>query len=485
MNDRKHGFIANLFTRPAQKKDLTKITPRRPHEVIKTGGDVSNYSMLRGLYDGTVPELQFASPYAYTPISVPVSLIGIPLPVPVDSDEKTKERIKKLLDDRADEFQEIERTELIGGTAWRWVRYDAKAGNVVWESIPDESIVAMEIDVITGDIEKIYTHDKFEVTLNESNVGYAERKRVITKKTIEIKWLMNQGSAAKEINQSGVNRFGFMPIPFGHDCDDGEYRGHSAFSRIMRLMKETHDIHRAREEILADFKPKLIVETDDPSGWLANNGYGSDINHAIDEVFLSRFYLAYKDKESLRFEHLPQTATQQFTDAMKENYKLIVIGSGIPEIFWGGLATGNHASTESQTNMGIAYINGLREENNKSYSKLINQTLAIYSFVELTNYSTVRITWDSFDMMSEEVKAKVFQSVAAGLSSLVSGASATKEDLYYFMKRFYPSLPEQDAKEFMTGLNGMALHKAMSGASALEASDYQVIEDTEGNENGE
>ena len=67
-------------------------------------------------------------------------------------------------------------------------------------------------------------------------------------------------------------------------------------------------------------------------------------------------------------------------------------------------------------------------------------------------------------MMSPLVKAQVLQTAAAGIGSIVQNASGTKEDIYYFWKRFYPKLPETDIKVFTDALTEMAKHKAYAAS---------------------
>src|SRR5678815_4704979 len=121
------------------KKDSRTVRTRD-----STGTVVANVDLLDGLYYGEIPELQLASALALVPVNTPVSLIGIPMPTA--DDDLTKDRIKLLIAAYADDFPTIERTKLIHGTSWRWARFDSKKNKAVWESIPDDSIEAIEFD---------------------------------------------------------------------------------------------------------------------------------------------------------------------------------------------------------------------------------------------------------------------------------------------------------------------------------------------------
>ena len=232
--------------------------PNRPQPVDASGGTPSNADLLYGLFHGDVEGLQFASPMAYTPISVPVNLIGIP--TPRSADEKTQEALRGILRDQADEFRGITQTCLLIGTAWRWCRYSRKLGRVIWEAIPDQNVTDIEIDVDTNEINVVWDHVMVRYSDGYNQVKHAERKRRIGRDYIQA-WWTGTGDGRELKNARMKNPFGFIPIPFGHECREDEWRGHSIFGRNLRLFKSTHDIHRMRDEVLAKFKPKLVQQT--------------------------------------------------------------------------------------------------------------------------------------------------------------------------------------------------------------------------------
>jgi len=237
------------------------------------------------------------------------------------------------------------------------------------------------------------------------------------------------------------NPFGFIPIPFGHECKEDEWRGHSIYGRNLRLYKSTHEIQKRRDEILAKFKPKLTQTTPSSETWLRNNAF-----NGIEDIdpFADDFYINISEQEKTEFLYLPADATRQHTEAINSNNKTIVIGSGVPEIFWPGLATGNHASTDVQKDLGISYINDLRRELNKAYTQLFNQSLTIKGFMEQTRYSEVTNDWDQFEMVSKEVQARIFQTFTQGLGTIIQNASMGYDDIKYFVDKFYPDMPERN-----------------------------------------
>ena len=463
-------IIGSLFWKKGgeNQQDLSKDTQtRRPRDVDFTGGLVANSALLYGLYYGTVPELQFASPMAYTPVSVPKNLVGIP--TPKAQDKKTQAAVKKIIDEQYDECPIIVQTYLIIGTAWRWCRWSQKLGRVIWEAIPDENITDIELDLDTGEINVIWDHIKFRYTDGYNQVKTAERKRRIGRDYIQV-WYTSENKELKNIKMN--NPFGFIPIPFGHECKEDEWRGHSIYSRNLRMYKSNHEIQKRRDEILAKFKPKMTQKTNSPDKWLANNAYEGF--HKVDP-FLDDFFINVTEQEETDFIYLPADATRQHTEAINANNKLIVLGSGVPELFWPGLATGNHASTDTQKDLGIAYINDLRRELNRAYTQLFNQSLTIKGFMEQTRYSEVTNDWDQFEMVSKEVQAKIFSMFTQGLGTIIQNASMSYDDIKYFIDKFYPDMPERTRKIIKEGMKELLTDHTLQ----LKGDLYDHLDDTE------
>jgi hypothetical protein len=431
--------------------DYGRRYPSRPQHRDMTGGLTANSEVLYGLFYGTIPELQFASPMAYTPAKVPAMLMGIPTPRAKDA--KTQKVVSRILENLGEELPLISETALIIGTAWRWVRWSRKLNRVIWEVIPDETIADIELDIDTNEIMAIWTHEQIRYTDGYNVVKYAERKRRIGRDTVQIWWT---GTANNRLLRSETykNPFGFIPIPFGHECKETDWRGHSIFSRNLRLFKTCHEIQLNRDQILSKFEPKLKqkVAADYLESWLKNNGYEGtgDIDPFNADVFIN----AGADEET-EFMYLPGDATRQHTEALNDNYKRLIIGSGVPELFWGGLATGNHASTETQKDLGVEYIRALRRELNRPYTVAFNQTLTIMGFMEQTRYTEVINEWGHFEMVSKEVQARIFSTVMQGLSVLIQNASMGYDDMLYFIKAFYPEGPVQTREQLKEAMAEM------------------------------
>jgi hypothetical protein len=467
MSERVSGSFWDRLT-GRNTKALDKHYPQRPVNTDVTEGMVANADILNGLYYGSEIGLQHASPYAYAPVNVPISFMSIP--TPIATDDVTKEAIKKLVEERSEEYPIIERTKRIMGTAWRWVRYDAQSMSLIWESIPDQSITDIQKDPSTNDITCLRTNEMFKVCVGENKIIYAQRKRTITPDKITVQWIGDK-SGLPLMDSTSSNPFHHMPIPFGHDCGENEWRGHSIFCRTLRTYKTIHDVEQNRSQILSDFQPKLVHEVSDADSWLKNNGYSTDITRAINDTFLSRFFLNIFGKEKSSILALPSDATSPHERALDQYIKRLVMGDGIPEIFWGEVATGNAASTDSQRDAAVQYVDAQRKEDNAPYDRLHNDSLEVLAFIDNARYTKVTNAWDEFDMVSPLVKAQILQTVSAGIGAIVQNASGTKEDIYYFWKRFYPKLPETDIKVFTDGLTEMAKHKAFSVSDVYSQND--------------
>ena len=456
-----------------------KRAPDRPQRRDFTGGLPANSDMLYGLYYGTVPELQFASPMAYTPVKIPAMLAGIP--TPKAADEKTQQAVKDVIDYLGEECPLITETSCLIGTAWRWVRYSSRLKRVIWEVIPDDTITDIEIDTDTNEIVSVWTHEQMRYSSGYNQYQYAERKRRIGRDSVEVKWTA-QGSSKTLKNLRMRNPFGFIPVPFGHECRETEWRGHSVYGRILRLFKSNHEIQLNRDEILAKFRPKMVQHTgeDESDAWLENNGY-ADIN-AVDP-FDADFFINAGEQEQTEFLYLPADATRQHTEAIDSSNKLAVIGSGVPEIFWGTLATGNHASTDIQKELGISYVSSLRREETRPYTVLFNQTLTIKGFIDMTRYSEVKTEWDQFEMVSKETQARIFQLYASGIQTLIQCAGFSYDDIKYFTDKFYADMPDRTREEIKEGMAEMLTdHTLHLSGSVYDATDIEQAGEDAGGE---
>ena len=435
--------LFNFWKKP-QEQDLTKQIDGKQTAQTDYRGGLSASELLKGIYQGSNQDFSLAAGFTYPAIAIPVNLVGIPL-LP-----QGQEGLLNLL---LEEGNAITRTALVHGTAWRWARWSDNLKKLVWEIIPDGIIGnnGIELDTDTGEIIAITTDETLTFNRPDNQIKFANRKRTITK---EIITEIYTGDIEKSTSYS--NPFGFMPIPFAHDCWEGQWRGNSVYSRIIRLIKDNHDIRRNRDAILSQYKPKLVQTSTDINEWIKNNRNIGTSNGGATRFnpFAADFVLnANGDQTSLLF--LSSDATSQHTQAMADNEKAIMIASGIPEIFWGMIATGNAASTDSQIIAGVNFIKEIQRELTKSYAQLLNQSAHILAWVKFGQAEAIKVNWNSLDMTSAQGKAQIMATYAGSISSMLSNGSISKEGAVYFTKLLYPDFPIDDAASYISGLNEM------------------------------
>jgi hypothetical protein len=247
------------FWRTPLERDLTKTTiSTMPANTRRTGG-LASVGLLKSIYTGAAQDFNLASGITYPAVAVPKQLVGVPVIGEAEAEMQTY-----LLD----EGPVITQTMLVTGTAWRWARWSDKLRRLVWEAIADEAVGSqgIETDPDTGEITAIRTDENIEFNGPNFRIRYARRKRAMTRELVTEEW-------TGDINRVTQyrNPFGFMPIPFGHDCWESDWRGQSVYSRIIRLIADNHDIRRNRDEILAQFKPKMIQTVTSIAEWIQHN----------------------------------------------------------------------------------------------------------------------------------------------------------------------------------------------------------------------
>ena len=453
--------FSDVWRRPLDRdlsKTQTTVTPvsRKIREVA------ANEVLLKGIYKGSAQDFSLSSYLVTGMIDVPRNLAGIPGVIP---DEGQSDRlVNELAPLMMDEYPIIVATYLVVGTAWRWARWSDKLHRLVWETIPDSSIASIIIDLDTGEITEIYIDEQIEYNEGESNISYARRKRHITRTQIEETWTGKVNRSAQYKNQ-----FGFMPIPFGHNCFEGEWRGNSVFARVLRLFKEMHDIAYKRGEILSGFNPKIIQKTRDVKGWIENNTKSIGI---VDEKTIDIFgreLVVNTLDETTEFISLSSDATSSHTQAIADLERRIIKGSGNPELFFGGLATGNYASTETDRLLALEHIKGIRRELTKGTQELVSQSLRILAYMRFTQPPQVSIQWGNLSLLSESQKAQIMGGYAQAIVPLLRDGAISPEGAFYFTKELYPEFPAEDEKHFMSGLGEMLVqHSSKVGQPAFD-----------------
>jgi hypothetical protein len=431
------------------------------------GGLAAKEKLLRGIYDGSDQNFALGSYILTDFVNIPKNLVGVPGIVP-DSGDEENELAKQLTRLLVDEFPIIVKTMLITGTAWRWAAWSDKSRRLQWEAIPDDAITQIIIDLDTQDISEIYTDEQIEFGKGAQNTAYTRRRRHFTREKITEKW---EGGVTKKLEYR--NPFGALPVPFGHDCWEGEWRGESVFARSLRLIKSTHDILRKRDEILSEFTPKLVQTIAGDEGavaaWRKNNKLeGRD---AVFDPYGVDFVLNQAG-DATSFVALPSDATAQHTAAAVDNEKKILIASGIPQLFFGVLTTGTQAANDTQARAAVEYVKSIQAETLKPLTELASHSLRILAYMNFTKPPRVEIKYGEFDLMSAEQKARIIGMYAGALSTLMGSGALTPETALEFNKLMFSGYSAQSKDDMMAGMKEMIAEVGSHvGAAAFDAGD--------------
>jgi hypothetical protein len=455
-------FITGIFKKPASR-DLSKQEyTLRPAPRKITGGLAANERLLKGIYTGAAQEFALSSYLGQGMVNIPKSLAGVPDIIPDDGEDDAL--VKEIVPLVLDEYPLVVQTMLVTGTAWRWARWSDTARRIVWEAIPDSSVTAIDLDLDALEITGVYTDEQIEYSKGE-DPAFTRRKRHITKTTVTEEWT---GGEHKRIEYR--NAFGYIPIPFGHDCWEGEWRGNSVFAKVLRTLKSSHDIAYKRDEILSEFDPKIVQTVKDVSFWIKNNTEGIGSRDKEFDPFGHKLFVN-QEGEKTEYIGLPG-GIDQYTNALKDNQLKIIMGSGMPELFFGQIATGNMASSDTDVRLAIEHTKGLRRELAKGTEELINQTLSILAYMRFTSPPKVTITFGTMNMLSTMQKAQVLSTYAAAISSLLQTGSVTPKGAYFLTKEIYPDYPAKDEQEFMAGLaETLVSHSSKIGQPLFDTGD--------------
>ena len=156
---------------------------------------------------------------------------------------------------------------------------------------------------------------------------------------------------------------------------------------------------------------------------------------------------------------LSSDATAQHTAAIKDNELKVIKGSDIPELFFGALATGNHASKEADKLLTLDHIKGIRNELTKGTQQLVNQSLKILAFMRFTQPPKVSIQWGNLSLLSENQKAQIISAYASAIMPILNNKVISKEGAFFFTKKLFPDFPAENPDQFMAGLNNMGFNK--------------------------
>lgn len=467
------SFYNRVWGKTQDQQDAAnpiKAAPRRPFVRDWTDSCTVNGELTKGLWHNSYQGFKLAGALAFTPIAVPLWLMGVP--VPRSQNEALQTRLSEMVAQRMSDFQSIHKGCHRDGTVWVFPFYSSKDRAVIWEFIPDMSISDIIRDLRTGEVVKIIVDEQRTISIGENQTAIARQKRTFSREEIVEEWVDGTGQIPPELR--GVryqNTLGIMPIPFANNKDGGEVRGHSDYERILSDLKNYHDTDLALSEMLVKFRPKLVQYTSDPKAWRENNA----IDTASLDIATLDFILNITEKEKTEM-----LWNQNITDAhlkkLTQIFWKLVQGSGIPELFWGTKVEGNLASADNQLDIAINYVKDKQNQKNDSYRRLIVDTLRLDGVARMANADDVDVTieWNTLDLIPESIKAQIFQSFCTGLSAVSKAAALTKEQQWKLWTRFYPGATESDFNEYVVGISDMSKHVAFTNASYAEIADLKT-----------
>jgi len=436
-------FGRKEITPPANTTDI------RPGRVEMTGGLQANSEMLKALYEGSYKGLEFASPLCYTPIATLVSLMGIP--IPTSSDKRTQEVLNEITSQMFSKFSKLHARSLLHGTAWRFPRYNKDYG-LVWEEIPDNIVVDILVDITSNRVKEIYTSEQITLKTGKSIRDTVQRDRHFTPAKVIVKYNIGKYSDYTTRNIAGT-----LPVSFSNETDESEIRGRSVLARILRDLKDYHDIDFMISKILAKFSPKQVQNISNLDSWLENNLGTKNRDRLISyDLFERDFILNIADKENTQYVFAPSDVTGAHEKALQRKFLKLIEGTGIPEIFWGGLATGNHATTREQWQQAIQKTESTRNQYNEAYKQLFRGSLNILEVVNAEKYADFKIRWNNLEAVDEKTKAEIFSRFASAINTMASSGTITLKQLYELWKKFSPDSGMGTYEEFIKELKEMA-----------------------------
>jgi hypothetical protein len=453
--------IFDWFKPQEQVTNPTKRPPRRPDTTDWTDSLQVNLELTKGLFHNSYPGMKLAGSMCFTPISVPLWLMG--LPIPFSEDEKVQEILLKTLKEKSRIIQQIHLQCHRDGTCWVFPHYSEKEEKVIWEFIPDDSVSDIIRDINTQEVIEIITDEEIKVSIGYDKAVTVKRRRSFTKEKITIVWLSGSGAVPGQLeDKSYKNVLSILPISFANNKDGTETRGHSDYERIVSDLKDYHDIDLKRSKMLAKFDAKMVQEVTNVDVWLANNGHSSITDVDISTTDLI-FNLTDKERTSFVF---PENAHEAYSSTLRNKFRKIVEGSGIPEILWGTKVEGNKASADQQMDITVKYIEDKQDQKNHSYEDLFSATVRLELMAQAGNGFNkdfeIIIKWNDLDAISEETKSIIFRNYAQGVAYLVGVAGISREQLHKFWLAVYPDLTAEEYEKFLKGISGMAKHKQFS-----------------------
>jgi hypothetical protein len=425
--------IWDLFKR----KNLATETQTKSYNTIARTQAIGGYAAsarLEDIYKGEDHNYDLAAGSYNKQLLTVARLVGVPV-----LEEGTYPRIQSLL---LDEGYIITLRALISGTHWILPRF-MENGELGLEHIKDSNIGSggLRLDPVNGELKAIVIQE--EVNWIEGRwlnwLAYANRKRRYTEDEIYEVW-----TGARNKNLTRKNTLGIMPTPFAFNSL-GEIRGTSAYSGVLRLLRDIHEMRRNRDEILAQAKPKAVIKSDDWNEW-TNRNMKANGQSAMYDPFEAAVATCLPE-EKFEFLTLPAGIIGDYTDAIADNSLEQLISSPLPEIFNGKAMQGNYASVDSQVTIAENFIRTVQREMSKAWKKLVGDMAKLENYMNFSlGAPPPEISFDNLELASPLTRSQILQTIITATSTMINSGIPVEVG-FDLIKRLHPSLPYEKPGE--------------------------------------
>jgi hypothetical protein len=293
----------------------------------------------------------------------------------------------------------------------------------------------LRFDPVTGGLKAIVIDEQVNWLEGQwiNWLAYANRKRRYTEDEIYEVW-----TGARNENLTRKNSLGIMPTPFAFNSL-GEVRGISAYSGVLRLLRDIHEMRRNRDEILAQAKPKAVITSNNWNEWTNRNMKANGQGGMYDpfEAAVATNLL----EEKFEFLTLPSGIIADYTGAIQDNSLEQLISSPLPEIFNGKAMQGNYASVDSQITIAENFIRTVQREMLKAWKRLVGDMAKLENYMNFSlGAPPPEISFDNLELASPLTRSQYFQNLINGISTMIAGG-VPAEIGFGLIKRLHPSLP--------------------------------------------
>jgi hypothetical protein len=429
-----------IFDLLSRKKTVTETTSKS-YNAVETVHAIGGYAAsdrLEEIYKGEDHNYDLAAGSFNKQLLMVARLVGTPLIA-----DGRYPRVQSIL---FDEAIIITLRAMINGTHWALPRVMAD-GSAGIEHIKDSVITSggLRVDPDTGALLAVVLRENIKWLdgdfLNEEKS--AERRRKFTADEITEVWAGDKISRGVRENTLGV-----MPIPFAFNSL-GDIRGVSAYSGVLRLLRDIHEVRRNRDEILALAKPKAIIMSPDWDEWVERNMGANDQDRGGKSGRYDPFaavVAANKPDEKFEFLTLPSGVVADHNAALEDNSREQIVSSPLPEIFSGKMTTGNYASSEYQQQQAIQFVQSVRDEMSKSWKRLAWDLAKLDDYLHFTEGEPPEITWNNLELASPLTRSQVVANCVAALSQMAAGGIPV-EVCFDTLKELQPQIPYGTAGE--------------------------------------